>query len=205
MLTVGVNLPSEGFQVGAKGRTVVFAQGLDRPVRAHWRRSSSLRRAVFVQSRFDQLLSAGPKPFDMAVAQITVTKARRKALDFSVPYMRADQGVLLSQTGGHGAAHDRRVSVRCGLCALAHSTGAALVRERIRPVKPPRADRQRGDADALVADRPLPGGRLRRAIAGHAPRHESRQRSGAFAGVIRDEGGGCGIAFPKGSPLSVFQ
>ena len=114
MLTVGVNLPSEGFQVGAaKGSTVVFAQGLEIDLVRALAAKLRLRRAVFVQSRFDQLLSPGPKRFDMAVAQITVTKARRKALDFTVPYMRADQGVLLAQTVDNGAGTRSRRSVRC--------------------------------------------------------------------------------------------
>ena len=78
MLTVGINLPSEGFQVGAaKGSTVVFAQGLEIDLARALAAKLRLRRAVFVQSRFDQSLSPGPKRFDMAVAQITVTKTRR--------------------------------------------------------------------------------------------------------------------------------
>ena len=73
VLTVGVNLPSEGFQVGAaKGSTVVFAQGLEIDLARALAAKLSLRRAVFVQSRvpqvddyavrgsFDQLLTESP-------------------------------------------------------------------------------------------------------------------------------------------------
>jgi Bacterial extracellular solute-binding proteins, family 3 len=40
----------------------------------------------------------GVKPWDLAIAEITITPARRRLVDFSIPYMRVDQGVLLAQT-----------------------------------------------------------------------------------------------------------
>jgi polar amino acid transport system substrate-binding protein len=199
VLTVGVNLPSEGFQVGAaKGSTVVFAQGLEIDLARALAAKLRLRRAVFVQSRFDQLLSPGPKRFDMAVAQITVTKARRRALDFTVPYMRTDQGVLLAQTVDK-APHTIAALRPLRLCALAHSTGAALVRERIRPARPPRVignvptlmlSLQTGRCQAVVYDAPSLG-----TLKARIP-----SRYGAFAGVIRTREQ-YGIALSKGSPL----
>lgn len=199
VLTIGVNLPSEGFQVGAAtGSTVVFAQGLEIDLARALAAKLSLRRAVFVQSRFDQLLLRGPKPFDLALAQITITKTRRKALDFSVPYMRADEGVLLAQTV-RAVPHTIAALRPLRLCALAHSTGAALVRERIRPVKPPRTignvptlmlSLQTGRCQAVVYDAPSLG-----TLKARIP-----SRYGAFAGVIRTREQ-YGIAFPQGSPL----
>jgi polar amino acid transport system substrate-binding protein len=198
VLTVGVSLPSEGFQVGAvKGSTVVLARGLEIDLaRALGRRLDLPVR--FVQSRFDRLTSAGAKPWDLALAQITITEARRRSADFSAPYMEADQGVLLAQTV---PARPRSLAAlrALRLCALAKSTGAALVTGTIRPTTKPlfvgnvpllMLDLQTGRCDAVVYDAPSLG-----TLKSRAP-----QRFGPFAGVI-ETGEQYGIALPQGSAL----
>jgi len=198
VLTVGVSLPSEGFQVGAvKGSMVVLARGLEIDLARTLATRLGLR-ATFVQSRFDRLISAGPKPWDLAIAQITITDARRATADFSTPYMEADQGVLLAQiVSERPRAIEGLRTLR--LCALAKSTGAALVEQRIKPIAKPlflgnvpllMLDLQTGRCDAVVYDSPTLG-----TLKARAP-----QRFGPFAGVI-ETGEEYGIAFPKGSSL----
>jgi ABC-type amino acid transport substrate-binding protein len=194
-----VNLPSEGFQVGAaKGSAVVFAQGLEIDLARALAKELELQRAIFVQTRFDRLLAAGPKSFDLALAQITITPARRSRLAFSIPYMRVDQGVLLAQTVSP-VPHTIAALQKLQLCALTNSTGADLVRDRVRPVKAARLignvgnlmlSLQTGRCQAVVYDAPSLG-----TLKARIP-----TRYGPFAGVIRT-GESYGIALPKGSPL----
>src|SRR5271156_5546302 len=57
-LTVGVSLPSEGFETGiANGAHVIYAQGLDIDLALAIAKSLGLRRVQFVQSSFSNLLS----------------------------------------------------------------------------------------------------------------------------------------------------
>ncbi len=66
-LTVGVSMPSEGFQVGSvRGSEVVLARGLEIDLARALALRLGFDRTVFVQSRFDRLFSAGQKPWDVA-------------------------------------------------------------------------------------------------------------------------------------------
>lgn len=198
-LTVGVALPSEGFQVGiVKGSQVVYAQGFEIDLARALALRMGLKTAVFLQSRFDRLYSAGAKPFDVAVAEISVTPARKKTTAFSTPYMSVDQGVLASQTL---SPVPRTLAALKGLrvCALAKTTGADLARTRIAPTNPVALignvptlmlNLQTGRCDVVVYDAPALG-----TLKARAP-----DRYGPFVGVIRT-GEQYGIAIPKGTGL----
>src|SRR6516165_9526851 len=59
-LTVGVSLPSEGFEVGvAKGDQVIYAQGFDIDLARALAKQLGLARVAFVQSQFGRLFSSG--------------------------------------------------------------------------------------------------------------------------------------------------
>jgi len=198
-LTVGVALPSEGFQVGiVKGSEVVYAQGFEIDLARALALRMGLKSTAFVQSRFDRLYSAGVKPFDLAIAEISITPARKRTVVFSMPYMSVDQGVLASQTlspvpKSIAALKSLRV------CALAKTTGADLARTRIAPTKPVLAvgnvptlmlNLQTGRCDVVVYDAPALG-----TLKARAP-----DRYGPFVGVVKT-GETYGIAIPKGTPL----
>ena len=120
-----------------------------------------LKKTVFVQSRFDRLFSAGAKPWDLAIAEITITPSRRLTTDFSVPYLSVDEAVLLSKSVA-GTTPRTIAGIRgLRICALSKSTGADVVTGRIRPTRPPRLignvptlllDLQTGKCDAVVYD-----------------------------------------------------
>ena len=60
-LTVGLAMPSEGFQVGiVKGSEVVYAQGFEIDLARALTARLGLSKTVFLQNRFDRLYSAGP-------------------------------------------------------------------------------------------------------------------------------------------------
>jgi ABC-type amino acid transport substrate-binding protein len=198
-LTVGLAMPSEGFQVGVvKGSDVVYAQGFEIDLARALALRMGLRDTAFVQNRFDRLYSAGPKPFDVGLGEISITPARKKTVAFSIPYMSVDQGVLASQTLTplpKAIAALKRLRV----CALAKTTGADLARVRIAPVKPLvvvgnvptlMLNLQTGRCDVVVYDAPALG-----TLKARAP-----DRYGPFVGVIKT-GEQYGISMPKGSPL----
>jgi polar amino acid transport system substrate-binding protein len=198
-LTVGVAMPSEGFQVGiVKGAEVVYAQGFEIDLARAVARRMGLGRTVFVQNRFDRLYSAGPKPFDVAIGEITITPSRRRTVDFTAPYMSVDQGVLAARTVD--PAPTTLSALRAlRVCALAKSTGADVARTRIAPARPVlqvgnvpslMLNVQTGRCDAVVYDAPALG-----TLTARAP-----DRYGPFVGVIRT-GEQYGIAVPKGSTL----
>jgi polar amino acid transport system substrate-binding protein len=199
-LTVGIDLPSEGFQVGVvKGSDVLLARGLEIELARLLAERLELGETVFVQSRFDRLFSAGEKPWDVAIAEITITEARKGTAQFSVPYMKVDQGVLLAQTVQRVPRTIAELRP-LRLCALAKSTGAALIDQRIEPTAPVKnvgnvehlmLDLQTGHCEAVVYDAPALG-----TLKARAP-----LRFGPFAGVIRT-GEQYGIALPKGSTLT---
>jgi polar amino acid transport system substrate-binding protein len=195
-LTVGVSLPSEGFEVGvAKGDQVLYAQGFDIDLARALAKKLGLSRVAFVQSPFGRLFSSGAKPWDVAIAQITITDQRRLTAEFTQPYMRVDQGVLAAQTvdpAPRTVADLRALRI----CALGKSTGADVARTVIAPTKPVRLlgnvptlmlDLQTGRCQAVVYDAPTLGTLKARAPA----------RYGPFVGVIKT-GEQYGIALPKG-------
>jgi polar amino acid transport system substrate-binding protein len=201
VLTVGVSMPSEGFQVGvAAGSRVVYARGLEIDLAGDLARRLELPpQASFLQGSFDALLAPGAKPWDVALAQISVTAARRANVDLSVPYLRVDQGVLVSQ---FLRAVPRTAAALRGLrlCALRGTTGAEVIAKRIRPTATRRLlgatptmllDLQTGRCDAVVDDLPVLA-----ALKGRAPRSY-----GPIAGLIRT-GEQYAVALPKGSPLT---
>jgi polar amino acid transport system substrate-binding protein len=198
-LTVGVDLPSEGFQVGVvKGSDVLYAQGLEIDLARALAARLGLARTVFVQSTFERLYSAGAKPWDLAIAEITITPERRRTSAFSRPYMSVDQGVLAAQTLRRVP---RTIAGLRGLklCALRKSTGAQVAQQTIGPTTPVllvgnvptlMLDLQTGKCQAVVYDAPALG-----TLKARAP-----LRYGPFVGVI-ETGEEYGIALPKGSAL----
>lgn len=198
-LTVGVSLPSEGFQVGVvRGSEVLYAQGFEIDLARALAIRLELGGVVFVQSRFDRLFSAGPKPWDVAIAEITITPARKGAVDFTRPYMTVDQGVLVAQTL-RTVPRSLAALRALRLCALRKSTGAEVAQKRIAPTQPLllvgnvptlMLDLQTGRCDAVVYDAPALG-----TLKARAP-----ERYGPFVGVLKTNEK-YGIAVPRGSGL----
>jgi polar amino acid transport system substrate-binding protein len=201
VLVVGLDMPSPGFQVGAvKGSQVLVARGFE----------ISLARAIaaklgvptvrfYQEGQFPRLFSAGPKPWDMAIAQISIMPARQATADFSVPYLAVDQGVLLSRlapTTPTTLAGLRSMQ----LCSLADSTGADVVATRVKPTRKPilygnvtllMQSVQTGRCAAAIYDAPSLA-----TLKAQAP-----TRYGSFAGVI-PTAESYGVALPRGSALT---
>jgi polar amino acid transport system substrate-binding protein len=185
ILVVGLDMPSPGFEISL-ARALATRLGVPA---VHF----------YQEGQFPRLISAGAKPWDLALAQITITPARQATADFSVPYMSVDQGVLLSRL-----APSKPTSIATlrtlKLCTLAGSTGADVVASRVKPTVPPLA---LGNVTLLL--QAVQTGRCMAAVY-DAPSLASLQaqspaRYGALAGVI-PTAETYGIALPKGSALT---
>lgn len=132
-LVVGLNMPSPGFQVGSvRGTDVYFAKGLEIDLARAI--GSELGRPVrlYQESSFTRLLAAGPKPWHVALASVTISARRDSRVDFSTPYLRADQGVLRRK--GLGAGTSSLAALRSlRICALRGTTAVRVIASKIRP------------------------------------------------------------------------
>jgi polar amino acid transport system substrate-binding protein len=200
VLAVSLSMPSAGFQVGSvRGSEVVFARGLEVDLAKALARRMGLRPVFTNEPSFTNLIAASPKPWDVALAQVTITAGRRRSVDFSLPYLTADEGVLLRR--GLGKRPRTVAELRSlRLCVEQGTTGAATVARRVRPTT-----RARSYADVSTLVQALGVGRCD-AIVYDAPtlavlRARVPRRYGALAGVIRTNER-YGIVMADASPLT---
>jgi polar amino acid transport system substrate-binding protein len=201
VLTVALSLPSPGFQAGAvrPNGTVVAARGLEVDFARSLAARLGLRRVRFTNDpSFKRLLAPGRKPWDVALAEVTITAARRQSVDLSLPYLRADQGVLLRK--GLTAPRTLAALARLRICLQRGTTSVAIVRERVRPSRPllfyTSVDLllegvRSGRCEAAVLDAPILA----------AERAAAPYRYGALAGRLRTNES-YGVVLQKGSPLT---
>jgi polar amino acid transport system substrate-binding protein len=203
VLTVGLNMPSPGFQVGAvRGHGVTFARGLEIDLAHALAAHLGIPRVVFYQEpQFGRLIAHGPKPWDVAFAEVTITPERLASVSFSIPYLAADQGVLL-RLGLPATPRTIAQVAQLRLCTQSGTTAASVVATRVKPATPPRLfgnltlllnALQAGRCDAVVYDAPILA-RLR---------SEAPLRYGALAGVIKTHES-YGIVMASGSPLKAI-
>jgi len=200
VLTVGLAMPAPGFQVGAvRGRRVVLAKGFEIDLARILARRLGIPRVTFLNERyFSTLLNAGPKDWDLALAEITVTPPRSNRVDFSRPYLAADQGVLVRR-GLTPTPSSIAALRKLQLCSERATTGAQLVVKRIKPTRKPLLLGDPSDlsyalftkrCDAIVADAPTLAVQQRQAP----------DRYGRLVGRIATHEK-YAIAFEKGSSL----
>ena len=183
-LTVGLNMPSPGFEVGSvKGHSVLFARGFEIDLARLIAARLGIPRVVFYQeAQFPRLIAGGPKPWDIALAEVTITDERSMRLDFSVPYLAADEGVLLRR-GLTPIPTTIAQLAGLRLCTQAATTSVDVIKTRVQPTTPPEAVRQRDAAAERAAGEPLRCGRLRRAD----PRDPARPGAPALRAVRRGD------------------
>ena len=201
VLTVGLNLPSPAFQVGAvrPSKRVVAARGLEIDLARTVAARLGIRRVAFVnEPSFKRLLARGEKAWDVALAEVTITPSRRASVDFSAPYLRADQGVLVRK--GLAAPKQLAALARLRICVQRGTTSVEIVRQRVRPTRQLffftslelLFDALRvGRCDATVLDAPILA----------AERASAPDRYGALAGVLRTNER-YGVVLQKDSPLT---
>lgn len=112
---------------------------------------------------FNASYAPGPKKFDFDVNQISITPAREKAVDFSIPYYTANQAVLVTKDSGIGEVsgldelQDLNIGVQIG------TTSLEAVESEIEPTTKPKVydnsndvvtALKQGQIDAAVLDLP---------------------------------------------------
>ncbi len=112
---------------------------------------------------FNASYAPGPKKFDFDVNQISITPAREKVVDFSMPYYTASQGVLVGKDSdlenitGLEDLKDATMGVQIG------TTSLEAVKDEIEPTNEPKvfdnsndvvAALKSGQVDAIVVDLP---------------------------------------------------
>jgi polar amino acid transport system substrate-binding protein len=199
-LTVGLNMPTPGFEVGSvRGHSVLFARGFEIDLaRAIATKLGIAKVAFYQEPQFPRLIAGGPKPWDIALGEVTITDERSQRLSFSVPYLDADEGVLLRR-GLTPTPKTLAELAGLHLCTQAATTSVDVISTRVQPTTPARLfgnvtlllnALQTKRCDAVVYDAPILA----------TLRAQVPQRYGPLAGVIAT-GEQYGVVMPLGSPL----
>jgi polar amino acid transport system substrate-binding protein len=135
-LVVGLDPPAVGFQVGTlRGNTVVNPHGFEIDLAKAIAAKLGLKKIQWYnQSSFAKSYAPGPKPYDLYFGEETITPERSKNVDYSIPYINADQGALVRKglTPVPKSVADLKKET---LCAQAGTTGAAYIKAHIKPTK----------------------------------------------------------------------
>jgi polar amino acid transport system substrate-binding protein len=131
-LTVGLNPPAVGFQVGTlRGNSVISPTGFEvdlaKDIAAKLGIPAS--KITWINIPFTTLFRPGTKPFDFAFEESTITPQRAQAVDFSAPYFVANQGVLVKKGGTvpHSLAQLKNMTI----CAQSTTTGLDYVQHKL--------------------------------------------------------------------------
>jgi polar amino acid transport system substrate-binding protein len=203
-LVVGFDLPAPGFWNGrASGNTIKHPSGFEYALSLQIAKQLGISAAnvKFLRSPFATILLAGPKKYDFALEETTITAQRAKVVGFSAPYFNANQGVLISK----GTPRPKRISDLRSLqtCAQQSTTGLAWIQHKLRPTKKPLVYSasstasfdavEAGACQALILDVPI-------------IESQAKKKPGAYGGVAGqiDTREGYGAVFQKGSSLIPF-
>jgi polar amino acid transport system substrate-binding protein len=135
-LIVGLTPPAVGFQVGTpKGTKVINPKGMEIDLAKAIATKLGLSKIEWYnQSSFPKSYAPGPKPYDLYFGEETITPERSKNVDYSIPYVQADQGAL-TRKGLSPAPKSIADLKKLTLCAQAGTTGAAYIKTQIKPGK----------------------------------------------------------------------
>jgi polar amino acid transport system substrate-binding protein len=154
-LTVRANLPSPGWWNGDTPESVKDGFEYCMAANIAWR--LGLDKVVVVYAAWGQVISGAARNFDLTLSQASITEARKKTVDFSVPYFNSDIGVLVQKGAGVTAANIR--SKRIGV--YQSTTGADFVANVLKPAQQVRvypnvpamiAALRAGQVDAVMDD-----------------------------------------------------
>ncbi|MFG2884813.1 ABC transporter substrate-binding protein [Streptomyces sp. NPDC048297] len=189
-LTVVGDLPSPGWW---NGDTVAqIDNGYEYCMAANLAYRAGLPKLTVRNVSFDALVAGKTQNFDMALAEISITDARRKVVDFSAPYFASNIGVLVKS--GSKVTQDNIGDLQLGV--KQGTTGADFVNQHLHPKKQPKvfagdvelqAAVQAGQIDAALTDVAI--------VLGKA--HESQGKLKVIGQF--ETGESYGALYPKGS------
>jgi polar amino acid transport system substrate-binding protein len=165
-LTVGLSLPAVGFQTGSvRGTKVSNPKGFEIDLAVDIAKKLGISASNinwYNNSNFSTVYAPGPKKWDLTFAEVTITAARSKNVDFSTPYFKANQGVMVRK-GLSPTPKTIADLKKLHLCAQTGTTGADYIKTRIKPAKADYPattvimfqELENGQCDATVYDTPI--------------------------------------------------
>jgi polar amino acid transport system substrate-binding protein len=163
VLTVATNLPAKGFWNGDDSdptNTAKLNGGFEYDTSKELANRLGLGGISVVNVNFDAITNGNQLDADLALSQVTITDARKQAVDFSSPYFEADQGILVRK----GTTVDGTSIKTMRLGAQEGTTGADYITNTIKPSKPGKTYKQvvdvtqalqAKDIDAIILDTPI--------------------------------------------------
>jgi polar amino acid transport system substrate-binding protein len=147
-LTVGAEFPVKGFLElpidDPKGFEVDFADAIAEEL--------GVPKVQWVSTPFAGLFRPGPKDFDMAINEVTITDERSQVVDFSEPYFDANQGFLIKK-GGPAEGVTSIAEMKDLLFGFqAATTGGDYINDQIQPNEDPRQFTTLGAATQALAN-----------------------------------------------------
>ena len=135
-LVVGFGDAAVGFAAGTnRGSEILNPRGYEVDVAKEIARQLGIRKIRWIYTPWTKLFAPGRKSFDVSFQEATITAARKRTVDFSAPYMNANQGVLISKkaTKPTSLADLRKMQT----CAQVDTTGLGYIQARLRPTRKP--------------------------------------------------------------------
>jgi polar amino acid transport system substrate-binding protein len=157
VLTVGTNLPAPGFWNGDDPDDISggYEYGIALELAERLGRDDGVE---VVNVSFDALVAGNARGFDIALSQVTITKERKKVVDFSTSYFSSDQGILV-QEGTEVPDADAAKALQWGVQSA--TTAQAFLEDELKPDDEPQvyqettqafAALQAGQIDAVLLD-----------------------------------------------------
>lgn len=125
-LTVETNLPAPGWWNGDSPDTI--KDGYEYCMAANMAHLAGLDKLKVVNVSFDALVAGQTRDFDLALAEISITPARAKVVDFSVPYFDSDIGVMVKKGEKFDPAKLKDMTV----AVMQGTTGAAFTAKNLK-------------------------------------------------------------------------
>jgi polar amino acid transport system substrate-binding protein len=163
VLVVGFGDPAVGFAVGTvRGSTIKNPKGYEVDLSKAIAKQLKIPTIKYIYTPWTKLFAPGSKDFDISFQEATITAARKKTVDFTAPYLNANQGVLISKqaTAPKSLADLKEMQT----CAQTDTTGLDYIDTRLHPSKKPLVYQtttaaftavQIGRCEALVLDVPI--------------------------------------------------
>jgi polar amino acid transport system substrate-binding protein len=133
-LTIGAEFPVKGFVElpidDPKGFEVDLGDAIAEEL--------GVPKVQWVNTSFAGLFRPGPKDFDMAINEVTITEERSQVVDFSVPYFDANQGFLITKGGPAEGVTSIAEMEDLQFGFQAATTGGDYINEEIQPNEDPR-------------------------------------------------------------------
>ena len=125
-LTVETTLPAQGWWNGTTASSI--KSGYEYCMGADLANAAGLKSVTVKNVSFDQLVAGRTNSYDIALAEISITAARAKVVDFSTPYFDSNIGVLVKKNSGVTA--DNIKSKSCA--AYAGTTSVPFIQDQLK-------------------------------------------------------------------------